>query len=268
MCNRFPVAIFALNAFLLLSTSAKGAQPIEKLKPEVLDRKIEEVIHEPRFAWRMPRLGPNGEELQQPFLVRFFRQLMKMIGPWIDSLSSWLKEVFRSKDERVDSSGAPYRQLLQASLYGLIVLVLGGAAYLFWRSRKTKLNTAQALPVAPAIDLTSPEVSPALMEEDAWLALAREYLDKNDRLLALRAYYLAGLAFLGRKELVHPHAAKSNREYRTELERRSRATPELAPVFSSNVLIFERCWYGGRLVERASIDEFLSNLERMRSLAQ
>ena len=253
--------------FICLSTLALAGEPREKMKPEALDRKIEEVIHEPRFSWRMPRQGPDGEELAQPFLIRFAAQIMKVLKPWIAALVALIDEFLRGKDDGSDASGATRRAVLQASLYGLLLLVLGAAAYLLWRSRKTKVASAKSLAVTPVIDLTSAEISPALMEEDGWLALAREFLDKNEPLLALRAYYLSGLAFLGRKELLHPHAAKSNREYRTELGRRTRSAPELMPVFSRNVLIFERCWYGGRDVERASLDEFVANLERIRSIA-
>jgi Domain of unknown function (DUF4129) len=257
--------------FFVLSSHAVAAEPREKIQPEVLDQKIEQVIHERQFSWRLPRQAENGEEAGKSFLVRFIGQILRSLKKWIDVALDWFDEWLNSGQDRLErrqGSTGPLRELLQISVYALAVLGLAAAAYLFWRSRKTKVTAAQSLPITPVIDLTSAEVSPALLEEDGWLVLAREYLEKNEPLLALRAYYLAGLAFLGRKELVRPHQAKSNREYQTELARRSRSTPELMPVFAKNILIFERCWYGGRTVERESLDEFLANLERMRSIAQ
>ncbi len=255
MAGKFLVFLF------ICSTNAAADKPREKLKPEVLEQKIEEVIHEPRFSWRLPRQAEKKEDAEASFLARFIGQMMK-------AAKEWLRDLLRDKQDNFDQLNGPPRELLQTSLYALVIVVLAAAAYLFWRSRKTKVTTAESLPLTPAIDLTSAEISPALLEEDEWLALAREFLDKNEPSMALRAYFLAALAFLGRKELVRTGAAKSNREYQTELARRSRSMPEMAPVFAKNVLIFERCWYGGRSVERESLDEFLANLERMRSLAQ
>jgi hypothetical protein len=261
-----PTRVLAL--LFLLSSHAAADPPRAKLNPEVLDQKIEEVIHEPRFSWRLPRQPEKDEDAKAGFLVRFIRQLLKSFAKGFSAFWEWLRELLRDKEDRIDARGGPPRQLLQASLYALVFIVAAAAAFLFWRSPRTKTSAAETLPLAPAIDLTSAEISPALLEEDGWLALAREFLEKNEPLMALRAYYLAGLAFLGRKELVRTSAAKSNREYRTELARRSRSTPEMAPIFDRNVVIFERCWFGGRPVERQSLDEFLANLERIRTLAQ
>lgn len=263
MVCSFVSVLFALTAH------AAAAQPREKIQPEALDRKIEQVIHQPRFAWRMPRQSATSKEAEKSFLFRFAGQVLKTAAQWIAQFMEWLKELMRDKDLNASQGhDRPSRQQLQASLYALVAVILAAAAYLFWRSRKTKTATAASLPIAPALDLTAAEISPALLEEDGWLALAREFIAKNEPLMALRAYYLAALAFLATKELVRPNAAKSNREYHTELARRSRSTPELAPVFARNVLLFERCWYGGRTVQRESLDEFLANFERIRSLAQ
>ena len=259
-----------LSLLCILASYAVAAEPREKIQPEALDRKIEQVIHERQFSWRLPRQTENGEDAGKSFLVRFIGQILRTLEKWIDSAWDWLLELLNRKPDRSERSGSfsgPSQGLLQVSVYALGVMALAAAVYLYWRSRKTKVTAAQSLPIAQVVDLTSAEVSPALLEEDGWLALAREYLEKNEPLLALRAFYLAGIAFLGRKELVRPHKAKSNREYQMELDRRSRSTPGIMPFFTKNVLIFERCWYGGRTVERESLDEFLANLERIRSIA-
>src|SRR4029077_11889351 len=61
---------------------------------------------------------------------------------------------------------------------------------------------------------------------------------------ALRAFYLANLAWLGRQEFIRIHPGKTNREFEVELRRRTRAFPEARDLFSVNVLAFERVWYG------------------------
>ena len=257
------ILVFVPNVF--------AAEPRENIRPELLDKKIEAVIHERQFSWRMPRQEEARDEAGKSFIIRFVGQILRTLKKWTSDVTDWLDELIRGDRERLEKgarTGSPSRELLQVSVYALALLCIAAAAYLFWRSRRSKATAAQSIVIAPAIDLTSAEVSPALLEEEGWLALAREFLERNDPLMALRAYYLAGLAFLGRKDLVRPHQAKSNREYQMELARRTRSIPGLMPVFSRNVVIFERCWYGGRAVERESLDEFLINLERIRSIAQ
>ena len=72
---------------------------------------------------------------------------------------------------------------------------------------------------------------------------AQAIADGNLR-LALRAFYLANLAWLGRQEFIRIHPGKTNREFELELRRRTRAYPEARDLFSANVLAFERVWYG------------------------
>ena len=62
--------------------------------------------------------------------------------------------------------------------------------------------------------------------------------------LALRALYLANLAWLGRREWIAIHPGKTNREYEAELRRRARAVPGARDLFAANVRAFERAWYG------------------------
>lgn len=263
--------ISILPLALLFVSNIFAAEPRQNIRPELLDKKIDEVIHERQFSWRMPRQEESRDEAGKSFPIRFIRQILRTLRKWTSTVIDWLDDLIRGERDRLEKGArtdSPSRELLQVSVYALVLLCIAAAAYLFWRSRRSKAAAAQSIAIAPVIDLTSAEVSPALLEEEGWLALAREFLEKNDLPMALRAYFLAGLAFLGRKELVRSNQAKSNREYQLELARRSRSIPEVMPVFSRNVVIFERCWYGGRAVGRESIDEFLTNLERIRSIAQ
>ena len=197
-----------LFLLFVFSSLAAADRPREKLKPEVLDQKIEEVIHEPRFSWRLPRQAENAADARESFLVRFVGQMLKTLKRWFNAFREWLKELLRDKKDYLDRRDGTPRELLRGSFYVLVFITLVAAAYLFWRSRRTKATAAESLPLTPVIDLTSAQISPTLLEEDGWLALAREFLEKNDPLMALRAYFLAGLAFLGRKELVRTDAAK------------------------------------------------------------
>ena len=73
---------------------------------------------------------------------------------------------------------------------------------------------------------------------------------------ALRALYLANLAWLGRLEFIAIHPGKTNREYESELRRRTRALPEARRLFAANVAAFERSWYGMHDVPESALTEF------------
>ena len=84
--------------------------------------------------------------------------------------------------------------------------------------------------------------------------------------LALRAYYLANLAWLGAAGFLTIHAGRTKSEYESELRRKTRAVSEARDLFAANVAAFERVWYGLRDVTQQDADEFRSRLERMRAV--
>ena len=121
------------------------------------------------------------------------------------------------------------------------------------------------------IDLADESVTADQMPESSWLQLAEELLAKGDCRLALRALYLAGLNYLGQKDLISVRRWKSGRDYRQELERRSRAhaltDANLTPAFARNLFLFERGWYGRHAVDRADVEAFAQGWEEIRRYA-
>jgi hypothetical protein len=102
---------------------------------------------------------------------------------------------------------------------------------------------------------------------DQWLQLARDLMARQDFRLALRAFYLASLAHLAERSLISIQRGKSNQDYARELRRKTRATPELMEVFAQNMGVFERTWYGQYQVDRSILEQFESNLAKMRTCA-
>ena len=113
-------------------------------------------------------------------------------------------------------------------------------------------------------DLTDENVDASQLPADNWLTLAQEMIERGEFRLALRAFYLAGLAHLGEQRLVVLTKYKSDREYEQELRRRAHAFPALLPVFRENMLAYQRSWYGMRDVERAALDRAIANYEQLR----
>ena len=82
--------------------------------------------------------------------------------------------------------------------------------------------------------------------------------------LALRAYYLADLAWLGRNRFLTIHAGKTNREYELELRRKARQFAEARQLFGQNVTAFERAWYGQHAVSAEDAAEFRQRIESIK----
>jgi hypothetical protein len=97
------------------------------------------------------------------------------------------------------------------------------------------------------------------LQEDEWLRLAREQIEKGEERLAIRALFLATLALLGERNLLKIARFKSNRDYREELFLRARSLQELRRAFDENTGLFERSWYGMHRLAEGALDFYLKN---------
>ncbi len=116
--------------------------------------------------------------------------------------------------------------------------------------------------------MTDENVLANQLPEEEWQSLARDFLARGEMRLALRALFLATLASLSRMELISIAKFKSNLDYRNELRRRAYTRSELQQLFSENVSLFERGWYGIHEVNEEILAQFGMNQNRMRTLAQ
>jgi hypothetical protein len=98
-----------------------------------------------------------------------------------------------------------------------------------------------------------------------WTRLGREFRQRGELRLALRAFYLASLSHLAAKGLVTVARFKSNRDYERELRRRGHAFPDLLPLFGENVGVFDRVWYGLHQVSIEVVERFVANIERIKA---
>jgi hypothetical protein len=97
------------------------------------------------------------------------------------------------------------------------------------------------------------------------MELAESCLAEQNYRLALRAFYLACLSWLGRRQFLSIHAGKTNREYENELNRRVRELPVARALFSGNVARFERAWYGEHTVSAEDAAQFRQSTEELKA---
>jgi hypothetical protein len=258
------VAALILVVGLLAVAPIPAMAQATSIDPVKLDRSIDQVIHRREFTWRTPK--PAGPELQGR-LASFERAAVELIGKAWDYIRRVLDEWLRANPEK-ESGGrnAPVTRRMMELLIGLVVAVITGAAVAFFLRRRVPAVTAKAVTAAAlALNLADDSVTADQLPEGSWLQLADEWMAKGDCRLALRALYLAGLNYLGQRNVVSIRKWKTGLDYRRELERRAKSNPEISPVFSSNVSLFERGWYGKHPVDREMVEEFTAGLMRIKS---
>jgi hypothetical protein len=274
------VALLSLGSWVAVShaqtqegipPAAQPAQPAQasSIDPEVLDQKIETVIHQSRYAWRMPReLAAQAEDgLIMRFLkatTRTFRNIVRTIFDFIDRILDW---IFGGPEGGGSRSG--FDRLSQTLPYILVLLAAGiltAVAIRVWRNRKKPAPVAATVMTATP-DIADENVGADQLPEDGWTTLGRELLERGEYRLAVRAFYLATLANLAQRNLIGIARFKSNREYESELRRRAHAIPVMLALFGENLSIFERIWYGMHDVNLELVQQFVATVDRIRSEA-
>jgi hypothetical protein len=197
---------------------------------------------------------------------KFFRDILKDVANWIDR---WLRKLF-SRQRHSVPNGSGYGWILaeELLLYGLLgaaVIGLGLLIYRTWRPPQNLEVAVASQPLESAPDLSDQIVGAEQLPEDGWTRLARELLARGEFRLALRAFYFASLANLAERNLIQLAKFKSNRDYERELRRRGHAFPDLLSLFSENVSVFDRMWYGMQEVSGELVNRFAANVERLRS---
>jgi hypothetical protein len=256
------------------NASAEIARPTAPVETAELNRSIDEVLGRREFAWRTPRESKELPQTEETWFQRWKKDFDKMIARWSWSLGRAMSRLFQKIEDWFsgsgggESSGSGLLSWLGSVRY-LAYFLLGAAVLLLlWQIVRVRRRTRAfmaARPIAARPDLTREDVTADQLPEDGWLQMAHELMDRGELRLALRASYLAGLAHLGQRELIHLARHKSNRDYDRELRRRARAQPELVETFDRSLQTFERSWYGEHEVTRETLGAFAQLLTRIRA---
>jgi hypothetical protein len=148
------------------------------------------------------------------------------------------------------------------------MLVLCGLLVRWFRASRRPAETAIPGGLLAASPLDAEDVNPLDLPEQGWIEMAEGSLRAGNWRLAMRAFYLASLSWLGRRELIAIHPGKTNREYQTELRRRTRTSPGMRELFAGNVAAYERCWYGMHDPLPEDVVEFRRRAEDMKAASE
>lgn len=241
-----------------------------------LDRAITDVLDRSEFTWRAPRDWQlDRPETELSWLDRQFKHLgqaldrfVHWLGKPVKSFLNWLDQIFSNKKGPRTPTGnfsLNVGALVEFLMWLLVVVVAGLLVWFAFRVWRPRGRPAEALAAAPAVpDLRAEFVAADQLPEDGWLTLANQLMDQGDLRLALRAFYLAALAHLARREFIRLAKFKSNRDYEGELRRRARARPEVAAAFAGTVREFDRVWYGSHEITGEGIVAFALQVEELR----
>lgn len=242
-----------------------------KILPPQLDKAIDDVIHQSKYAWRMPREKIAEDTTEGP-IGRFFDRAMAWIKTEIKSflewVAGWLDKWFRKRTTGGSEHKTNWMGALQFLLYVLLAVVVCALVLFIMRAwyqsqRRRAPVASEAIPMMP--DLADENVGAEQLPEDGWIKLGRELLERGELRLALRAFYFASLAHLAARSLITIAKFKSNRDYERELGRRGHALPELVSSFGANVQVFDRSWYGSHAVDAGLVGQFVANVERIKT---
>jgi Domain of unknown function (DUF4129) len=244
-------------------------RPAQTVNPSIsssdLDQEITETLKHPKYAWRFPREEvEGGAETKSGLITRFFERIRQ----WFSSIGEWLRKLFRPKSAQTHVPAPGPGSLVHFYMFVLIAAVAVGLALLLFRvlrNRNGKQGATVSTPIQPSPDLSDENVGAEQLPEDGWSALGRELLQRGELRLAMRAFYLASLAHLASRSLISLARFKSNRDYSRELERRAHAFPELPRLFTDNVSVFDRVWYGMHQIDSELVGQFLARVETIKA---
>ncbi len=262
-----PVGAFFI---LLVVAACRLGHAADAVSPGRLEQAIKQAMQSHEYDWR---LAPPADSVRghswivdaTDRAIAGLRSVFHSIGEAIRAFFKWLWRQFGAVPE--PGRGAPPGTALHWSVYVLTGLVLAFALWIAWQKRRARRAKAAhvAADSVTAVRLDSEDLTPDRLPEEQWLELALRCLAEQNFRLALRAYYLANLAWLGRTQFITIHSGKTNREYQLELRRRARDFPEARELFAANVAAFERAWYGMHEVAVEDTGEFRNRLEQMKA---
>src|SRR5262245_31280797 len=259
------ILVFALVAAAFV-TPTIAQDSAGQISATALDQQIDHVLHQSKYAWRMPR--SLDDRSNGGIVSRFLAEAMNLVRSALRSIGNWLERLLRrffADDKQGGTLGWISSSLL---LYVLLAAVLALLAIFLLRVRRRNesVATIRAQAIAQLPDLADENIGAEQHPEDEWIRIAQELVERGEFRLAMRAFYLASLAHLARHNLITLAKFKSNRDYENELCRRAHTLPELLPVFAGNISIFERAWYGMYEVDANLVQRFADDVRRLVTL--
>ncbi|NGQ93842.1 DUF4129 domain-containing protein [Brevibacillus sp. SYP-B805] len=185
------------------------------------------------------------EILSSEEFARYHRQGGNPLSELLDRFFDWLSRRFDWPEMPSGTSSVISYAIIGAGIIALLLLII-------WLSR-------QAVRVQKQKAVLPGNVEPNGTVAD-YLERARRLGDQGNWKEGIRQAFLALLFFLQEKEWIRVEKWKTNWEYLDEL---TDSSPAWVPFFRRQALLFERVWYGKRMVDEAGFREYLEATEKI-----
>ena len=236
-----------------------------------LDKAIHSEIQHPKYKWKLPKAHSQLNDVSRPRFIQriidWFKSILDWLGEKFKAVVNWIKDRFKnSPDPDVKDSSTWFDKLTAGKaiiilLSGIVLVVLFAilAKYNFFRRIRNEQKHEVDINTPP--DIKDKNITADQLPDDKWVAMAKDLLEKGEKTLALRAYFLSTLSQLGQKKLITIKLFKTNRDYLNEVINKTHVFPMLSTPFSQNVKLFESAWYGLHDVTSEILEKFINNLE-------
>jgi hypothetical protein len=236
-----------------------------------LDKAIHSEMQHPRYKWKLPKVHSQLNDASRPRFVQriidWLKSILDWIGEKIKAIANWIKDRFKNSPEPDVKDSSTWFDKLTAGkaivilLSGIVLVVLFAilAKYNFFRQIRNKQK--DEIDINTTLDIKDENITADQLPDDEWVAMAKDLLEKGEKTLALRAYFLSILSQLGQKKLITIKLFKTNRDYLNEVINKTHVFPMLSTPFSQNVKLFEYAWYGLHDVTSEILEKFINNLE-------
>ena len=234
-----------------------------------VDRGIHEALRADEYRWRFSGRA-EGSGFLQTLIHRLGEDVdaaLKRIDAWFETFGRWMRKLLHQNggaETRLAKPVKPDRSLPWIVGGLAVVITLALVIAVVRKQLQNPLESSVSTGAAPTADLSDENLLAHEVPEEEWLQLARDYIQKGELRLAVRAMYLSNLASLGQRQLITVTRSKSNRLYERELRLRSRADA-LCEAFASSNRDYERAWFGFHEVTGEGIDKFEKHLQVIRA---
>lgn len=272
--------LLALLPQTLPAENDAGIAPPPQAEVEEVREALDRVAARPEFAWRIPQPRADMADEETRWFHRWFTGLLEWTTNMVRSLWEQMQRFVDWVLERVfpdptsvdtDRERAPFNWTLWVGIFG--VAVVAALLWAIWagarRRRQARGGAMAEAESSPGTtpDLTDETQGAEVLPEEEWIRLAMEAARNQQWRPASRALFLAMLAHLGQRGMLHLAAHKSNRDYERELRRRLDRDDPILPFLTGNRRRFEEVWYGKTPADSRRYDIMFAELERVRETA-
>jgi len=280
---RGPVTSAVFCFFLIVAFTSGAAENGYRLQDETkatsvssneLDHAITTVLEHPEYSWRLPREKQSnvaGYSIWSDFadsIGRWLKDTVEATGRVLGRIIRWIEKhlkLDKHADEPLDLSWHEHVRLFLFILLALGACIIGISIHRIWKRRSGAKGPVNADSITPVVDILSENVEADKLPSDEWMNMARDLLDKGEMRLAIRAMFLASLAYLAHRGKLTIAKHKSNREYVREVNRKAHDNPALLDAFAQNVRTVENVWYGMHATTQETVAVFTANGNRIMS---